>query len=95
MRACVCVCVCACLCVCVCVFVSVCVCVCVCEGGCAVVCPPLQTVYDEWFITLYNLVYTALPVLGMSLFDQVRTCCCCYVSVGEPSQIIVILCTIM
>lgn len=34
--------------------------------------PPLQTVYDEWFITLYNLVYTALPVLGMSLFDQVR-----------------------
>lgn len=30
-----------------------------------------QTVYDEWFITLYNLVYTALPVLGMSLFDQV------------------------
>lgn len=31
----------------------------------------LQTVYDEWFITLYNLVYTALPVLGMSLFEQV------------------------
>lgn len=30
-----------------------------------------QTVYDEWFITLYNLVYTSLPVLGMSLFDQV------------------------
>ncbi|XP_041666161.1 probable phospholipid-transporting ATPase IM [Cheilinus undulatus] len=29
-----------------------------------------QTVYDEWFITCYNLVYTALPVLGMSLFDQ-------------------------
>ncbi|KAG7277981.1 hypothetical protein CRUP_020297 [Coryphaenoides rupestris] len=28
------------------------------------------TVYDEWFITLYNLVYTALPVLGLSLFDQ-------------------------
>lgn len=33
----------------------------------------LQTVYDEWFITLYNMVYTALPVLGMSLFDQVCT----------------------
>lgn len=32
-----------------------------------------QTVYDEWFITLYNMVYTALPVLGMSLFDQVCT----------------------
>ncbi|KAG8131363.1 hypothetical protein E2320_017938 [Naja naja] len=30
----------------------------------------LQTVYDEWFITLYNMVYTCLPVLGMSLFDQ-------------------------
>lgn len=29
-----------------------------------------QTVYDEWFITCYNLIYTALPVLGMSLFDQ-------------------------
>lgn len=29
-----------------------------------------QTVYDEWFITFYNLMYTALPVLGMSLFDQ-------------------------
>uniref|UniRef100_A0A3P8S204 Phospholipid-transporting ATPase n=1 Tax=Amphiprion percula TaxID=161767 RepID=A0A3P8S204_AMPPE len=29
-----------------------------------------QTVYDEWFITSYNLVYTALPVLGLSLFDQ-------------------------
>ncbi|XP_074851996.1 phospholipid-transporting ATPase ID-like isoform X2 [Carettochelys insculpta] len=29
-----------------------------------------QTVYDQWFIALYNLVYTSLPVLGMSLFDQ-------------------------
>ncbi|XP_059845434.1 phospholipid-transporting ATPase ID-like [Hypanus sabinus] len=29
-----------------------------------------QTVYDEWFITLYNLVYTSLPILGLSLFDQ-------------------------
>ncbi|XP_072216080.1 phospholipid-transporting ATPase FetA-like [Excalfactoria chinensis] len=29
-----------------------------------------QTVYDQWFITLYNLMYTSLPVLGMSLFDQ-------------------------
>ena len=31
-----------------------------------------QTVYDTWFITFYNLVYTCLPVLGLSLFDQVR-----------------------
>ncbi|XP_072228680.1 phospholipid-transporting ATPase ID-like [Leuresthes tenuis] len=29
-----------------------------------------KTVYDEGFITLYNTVYTALPVLGISLFDQ-------------------------
>ncbi|KAF7239981.1 Phospholipid-transporting ATPase 3 [Varanus komodoensis] len=29
-----------------------------------------QTVYDEWFITLYNMMYTSLPVLAMSLFDQ-------------------------
>ncbi|RXN21326.1 phospholipid-transporting ATPase ID-like protein [Labeo rohita] len=29
-----------------------------------------QTVYDEWFITLYNLMYTALPVIALSLFDQ-------------------------
>uniref|UniRef100_A0A8C7XEH1 Phospholipid-transporting ATPase n=1 Tax=Oryzias sinensis TaxID=183150 RepID=A0A8C7XEH1_9TELE len=29
-----------------------------------------QTVYDEWFITLYNTVYTSLPVLALSLFDQ-------------------------
>ncbi|XP_040819527.1 phospholipid-transporting ATPase FetA-like [Ochotona curzoniae] len=29
-----------------------------------------QTVYDNWFITCYNLIYTSLPVLGMSLFDQ-------------------------
>ncbi|XP_050618242.1 phospholipid-transporting ATPase FetA-like [Macaca thibetana thibetana] len=29
-----------------------------------------QTVYETWFITCYNLVYTSLPVLGMSLFDQ-------------------------
>lgn len=34
-----------------------------------------QTVYDELFITLYNLMYTALPVLGMSLFDQVTISC--------------------
>uniref|UniRef100_A0A6I8N9S6 Phospholipid-transporting ATPase n=1 Tax=Ornithorhynchus anatinus TaxID=9258 RepID=A0A6I8N9S6_ORNAN len=29
-----------------------------------------QTVYDQWFITLYNIVYTSLPVLAMGLFDQ-------------------------
>ncbi|XP_062873840.1 phospholipid-transporting ATPase ID [Trichomycterus rosablanca] len=29
-----------------------------------------QTVYDQGFIALYNLMYTALPVLGLGLFDQ-------------------------
>uniref|UniRef100_A0A8C4QUV2 Phospholipid-transporting ATPase n=1 Tax=Eptatretus burgeri TaxID=7764 RepID=A0A8C4QUV2_EPTBU len=29
-----------------------------------------QTVYDQWFITLYNIVYTSLPVLAMGCFDQ-------------------------
>lgn len=30
-----------------------------------------QTVYDQWFITLFNIVYTSLPVLAMGIFDQV------------------------
>ncbi|XP_048825243.1 probable phospholipid-transporting ATPase IM isoform X2 [Brienomyrus brachyistius] len=29
-----------------------------------------QTVYDQWFITLFNIVYTSLPILAMGLFDQ-------------------------
>ncbi|XP_030587811.1 probable phospholipid-transporting ATPase IM isoform X1 [Archocentrus centrarchus] len=29
-----------------------------------------QTVYDQWFITLFNIVYTSLPVLALGLFDQ-------------------------
>nr|XP_015831762.2 phospholipid-transporting ATPase ID [Nothobranchius furzeri] len=29
-----------------------------------------QTVFDDWFITLYNTVYTAAPVLSLGLFDQ-------------------------
>ncbi|KAM6961212.1 phospholipid-transporting ATPase ID [Aplochiton taeniatus] len=29
-----------------------------------------QSVYDQWFITLFNIVYTSLPVLAMGLFDQ-------------------------
>ncbi|XP_060055211.1 phospholipid-transporting ATPase FetA-like isoform X2 [Erinaceus europaeus] len=29
-----------------------------------------QPVYDTWFITFYNMIYTSLPVLGLSLFDQ-------------------------
>nr|XP_055218959.1 probable phospholipid-transporting ATPase IM isoform X3 [Gorilla gorilla gorilla] len=30
-----------------------------------------QTVYDQWFITLFNIVYTSLPVLAMGIFDQI------------------------
>lgn len=33
--------------------------------------PFFQTVYDQWFITLFNIVYTSLPVLAMGIFDQV------------------------
>ncbi|XP_062998720.1 probable phospholipid-transporting ATPase IM [Elgaria multicarinata webbii] len=29
-----------------------------------------QTVYEQWFVTLFNIVYTSLPVLAMGLFDQ-------------------------
>jgi len=32
----------------------------------------LQTVFDPWFITLYNVTYTSLPVLLMAIFDQVE-----------------------
>uniref|UniRef100_A0A8D3E553 Phospholipid-transporting ATPase n=1 Tax=Scophthalmus maximus TaxID=52904 RepID=A0A8D3E553_SCOMX len=46
-----------------------------------------QTVYDEWFITMYNLVYTALPVLGMSLFDQVSTEWNYYPQLYSPGQL--------
>lgn len=28
--------------------------------------------YDQYFITLYNIVYTSLPVLAMGVFDQVQ-----------------------
>ncbi|KAB1256306.1 putative phospholipid-transporting ATPase IM [Camelus dromedarius] len=29
-----------------------------------------QTAYEDWFITLYNLLYSSLPVLLMGLLDQ-------------------------
>uniref|UniRef100_A0A3B3V388 Phospholipid-transporting ATPase n=1 Tax=Poecilia latipinna TaxID=48699 RepID=A0A3B3V388_9TELE len=40
-----------------------------------------QTVYDQFFITLYNIVYTSLPVLAMGVFDQVIT------ELYEPGQL--------
>lgn len=35
----------------------------------------LQTAYEDWFITLYNVLYSSLPVLLMGLLDQVRALC--------------------
>ncbi|XP_041825184.1 phospholipid-transporting ATPase ID-like [Melanotaenia boesemani] len=29
-----------------------------------------QTMYDEWFVTCYNMMYTALPIISLSIFDQ-------------------------
>lgn len=31
-----------------------------------------QTIYDSVFLTLYNVVYTALPVLFISLTEKVH-----------------------
>ena len=30
-----------------------------------------QTLYDEAFISLYNVCYTSLPILALGIFDQV------------------------
>ena len=32
----------------------------------------LQTLYDQMFISVYNVFYTSLPVLAFGIFDQVR-----------------------
>lgn len=34
-----------------------------------------QTAYEDWFITLYNVLYSSLPVLLMGLLDQVGALC--------------------
>lgn len=31
-----------------------------------------QITFEDWFITLYNLVYSSLPVLLVGLLDQVK-----------------------
>ncbi|OCT86919.1 probable phospholipid-transporting ATPase IM isoform X1 [Xenopus laevis] len=48
-----------------------------------------QTVYDQWFITLFNIVYTSLPVLAMGLFDQDVNDqnCMDYTKLYEPGQL--------
>lgn len=35
--------------------------------------PGQQVAYEDWFITLYNLCYSSLPVLLVGLLDQVKT----------------------
>lgn len=32
-----------------------------------------QTVFNDWFITLYPIVYTSIPILVLAMFDQVCT----------------------
>ncbi|XP_077774926.1 putative phospholipid-transporting ATPase IM [Podarcis muralis] len=48
-----------------------------------------QTVYDQWFITLFNIVYTSLPVLAMGLFDQDvnEQSCLRFPKLYEPGQL--------
>uniref|UniRef100_H2YBJ8 Phospholipid-transporting ATPase n=1 Tax=Ciona savignyi TaxID=51511 RepID=H2YBJ8_CIOSA len=29
-----------------------------------------QSVYDDWFVTLYNIIYTSLPVIFLAVLDQ-------------------------
>ena len=31
----------------------------------------LQTLYDAWFITFYNVCFTSLPVLALGILDKV------------------------
>lgn len=63
---------------CTCAPLAACLCLICGEGGPSIhSCRSLfsfQTVYDQYFITLYNIVYTSLPVLAMGVFDQVRGC---------------------
>jgi len=29
-----------------------------------------QSVFDDWYVTLYNLIFTALPLIVNAIFDQ-------------------------
>ena len=33
----------------------------------------VQTLYNDYFLSVYNVCFTSLPVLAMGIFDQVRT----------------------
>ena len=34
---------------------------------------PFQTLYDAWFISFYNVLFTSAPVVFLACLDQVRT----------------------
>jgi magnesium-transporting ATPase (P-type) len=29
-----------------------------------------QTIYDDWYITFYNLFFTSIPLMVKAIFDQ-------------------------
>ena len=35
-----------------------------------------QRLYDDWFQSLYNVVFTALPVIVVGIFDKVQNLVC-------------------
>jgi phospholipid-translocating ATPase len=47
-----------------------------------------QTVYDAWFITFYNVIFTSLPVLALGILDQDvdDTTCLKYPKLYVPGQ---------
>lgn len=49
--------------------------------------PVLQTAYEDWFITVYNVLYSSLPVLLVGLFDQVSPCSYSSESKGTYHQV--------
>jgi len=30
----------------------------------------IQTLFDSWFISLYNVIFTGVPIIGLAIFDQ-------------------------
>ena len=35
-------------------------------------CVFLQTLFDEFFIATYNVIFTSMPVLALGIFEQVK-----------------------
>lgn len=53
---------------------------------------PFQTLYDAWFISFYNVLFTSAPVVFLACLDQVRTvwdfCVSMVLRKGAPSSVI-------